>query len=168
MAKSKRQQLTLFVEEKDSEEIERIRKRFNPVQRALIDCHVTICREDEIRTIDKVLDNLSTPGRQKVTIQFGQIVMFDNGKGVLIPATNDNCAFYQLRKSILKGSEIYSTRRHEPHITLMHPRNATCTDEIFKTLKKANLPTHLTFKTVSLIEQVDGGQWQILKIFRLE
>ena len=168
VTQNKRQQLTLFADKKDSEEIEKIRKRFNPKQSELIDCHVTLCREDEIKNIDKVLDNLSTLDQQAVTIQFDQVATFDNGKGVLIPATVDNREFYQLREKVLKGLDIASIRQQEPHITLMHPRNSTCTDEIFDTIKKANLPIHLTFKTVSLIELVDGGQWQILKIYDLQ
>ena len=168
MTKNKRQQLTLFTDKKDSEEIEKIRKIFNPIQIGLIDCHVTLCREDEIMNIDKVFYNLSAINQQTVTIQFDQVARFENGKGVLISATADNREFYKLREKVLKGLDIANLRRQEPHITLMHPRNSTCTDEIFDAIKKINLPAQLIFKTVSLIEQVDGGQWQTIKIFNLQ
>ncbi len=167
MTKNKRLQLTLFADKKEVEEIEKIRKRFNPSQSGLIDCHVTLCKEDEIQNIEKVFENLSVFDQQTVTIYFDQVARFENGKGVLIPATVDNHEFYQLREKVLKGLDISNIRRQEPHITLMHPRNSTCTDEIFDAFKKINLPAQLIFKSVSLIEQVDGGQWQIIKIFNL-
>jgi hypothetical protein len=52
----------------------------------------------------------------------------------------------------------------------MHPRNATCTDEILSLIQKIPLPTKLNFDTVSLIEQIDGGKWHTLfhKRFALE
>jgi hypothetical protein len=90
VTKSIRQQLTLFVEKRDSEAIEAIRKKFNPRQSELISCHVTLCRESEIKNIDKVLDNLNTIDQNAITILFGQVTRFDNGKGVLIPATGDH------------------------------------------------------------------------------
>lgn len=80
-----RRQLTLFVDKAYSGVLENIRKAFNPKQYDLIDCHVTLCREDEIESMDPV------------------------GKTSVI----------------------------------------------------------LSFDTISLIEQVDGGRWQILKTFRL-
>lgn len=58
-------------------------------------------------------------------------------------------------------------RRQEPHITLMHPRNSNCTDKIFEIIENVNLPTQLNFKTISLIEQINGRQWTVLKIFYL-
>jgi hypothetical protein len=119
--KNIRKQLTLFLEKRDAKEIEAIRKKFNPEQAKLINCHVTLCREDEILNIDKVLDNITTFDPEIITIEFGQVIRFDNGKGVLIPALRDD-AFHHLREKVLKG--IHTTiRRHEPHLTLMHPGN---------------------------------------------
>lgn len=162
-----RQQLTLFVSPKDSKEIENIRRQFNPKQYHLIDSHVTLCREDEIENISFILDILQQLDTSKITIRFGQTTRFDNGFGVLLPALSDNEEFQQLRLKILTGLGM-TVRRHEPHITLMHPRNSTCTDEIFKEIQKINLPTSLSFDTISLIEQVDGGQWQILMKYKLK
>lgn len=162
-----RQQLTLFVSPKDSKEIENIRRQFNPKQYHLIDSHVTLCREDEIENISFILDILQQLDTSKITIRFGQTTRFDNGFGVLLPALRDNEEFQQLRLKILTGLGM-TVRRHEPHITLMHPRNSTCTDEIFKEIQKINLPTSLSFDTISLIEQVDGGQWQILMKYKLK
>jgi len=167
MDKNTRQQLTLFVDKKDAIEIEIIRKKFNPRQQQLIDSHVTLCREDEIANIDKVLENLQNLDTPPITIQFGQATRFDNNKGVLLPASDDNEQFHQLRKKILTALNI-PIRRHEPHITLMHPRNSDCTDETFEEIKSVSLPTSLKFDTVSLIEQIDGGQWQIINRFDLK
>lgn len=167
MDKNIRQQLTLFVDKKDASEIESIRKKFNPKQKQLIDGHVTLCREDEIANIDKVLDNLHNLDTSTITIQFGQAARFDNNKGVLLPASGDNEQFQQLRKKILTALDM-PMRRHEPHITLMHPRNSNCTDETFEEIQSVNMPTSLKFDTVSLIEQIDGGQWQIINRFNLK
>lgn len=167
MKKNTRQQLTLFVDKNDAGEIESIRKKFNPEQQQLISSHVTLCREDEIEHIEKVLDNLQKLNASTIIIHFGKAIRFDNGKGVLLPASGDNEQFDRLRLKILTGLDI-KVRRHEPHITLMHPRNSTCTDEIFKTIQLMNLPTSLSFDVVSLIEQVDGGQWQLIKEFPLK
>ena len=50
----------------------------------------------------------------------------------------------------------------------MHPRNSTCTDNIFGQIEKVGLPTKLKFKKISLIEQKDGGQWKILQEFEFK
>lgn len=167
MGKNIRRQLTLFVDKKYASEIESIRRKFNPRQQQLIDSHVTLCREDEIGNIDKVLDNLQNLDKSTITIQFGQATKFDNNKGVLLPAFGDNELFHQLREKILIALNM-PVRRHEPHITLMHPRNSNCTDETFEEIQSVNLPTSLKFDTVSLIEQIDEGQWQIVNRFNLK
>ena len=161
-----KRQLTLFVQKNDAPHIEDVRSKFNPRQSELINSHVTLCREDEIEDIGKVLHNLTQLNQKTINIKFGQVTRFDNGKGVLIPATTENEEFQELRQKVLKGV-VDKPRRQEPHITLMHPRNSNCTDKIFVAIEKANLPTQLNFKTISLIEQVNGGQWTVLKTFDL-
>ena len=52
-------------------------------------------------------------------------------------------------------------------ITLMHPRNSTCNDEIFEEIKNIPFPTKLTFKRISLIEQEINKEWKIIKEFDL-
>ena len=167
MKQNTRQQLTLFVNKQDASAIESIREQYNSKQCGLIDCHVTLCREDELTDIDKILDNLQYPQFPAITIQFGPVTRFDNGKGVLIPAAGNNEAFHQLRNSLLTTAKT-TIRHHEPHITLMHPRNSTCTDGIFKVIQSAKLPAYLTFNRISLIQQIDGGKWEILKTFPLK
>ena len=164
MTKNIRKPLTLFVKQKDAETIEQVRKMFNPRQFELIKTHVTLCREDEIENLEQVITNLSLLTQTEIVIEFGKIVRFDNGKGLLLPATTDNIEFQKLRKQALVGLDD-NPRKQEPHITLMHPRNSTCTDNIFAQIEKVNFPTKLKFKRISLIEQENGGQWRVLQEF---
>jgi sugar phosphate isomerase/epimerase len=167
MDKNIKKQLTLFLNKKDASEIESIRKKYNPKQYELIDSHVTLCREDEIANIKKVLDNLQNLETPTIIIEFGQAIRFDNNKGVLLPASGGNNQFHHLREKILTGLNM-PIGRHEPHISLMHPRNSNCTDETFEEIKSINLPKSLKFNIVSLIEQIDGGKWQIINTFNLK
>ncbi len=164
MINNTRRQLTLFIEEKDAENIERVRKEFNPKQSELIKSHVTLCREDEIENLEQVIANLSNLTEINVSIDFGQVTRFNKGKGVLLPAQGDNIEFHKLRKKILYGSTD-SPRMHEPHITLMHPRNSTCTDDIFRQIEEIGLPEKLKFKMISLVERREGGAWNVLEEF---
>lgn len=161
--KEARRQLTLFIPGGD-EAIEKIRAEFNPVQYQLIAAHVTLCREDEIGTIEKVIENIkaiSWPG--PVRIEFSPPERFENGSGVFIPAkTTDQ--FNGLREAVLKGTS-QSPKKHLPHITLMHPRNSCCTDLIFEQIKQRKFPAVLEFDKISLIEQQNGGRWTVVQEF---
>lgn len=167
MSKKIRRQLTFFVGKNDAQEIEFIRKKFNPEQYHLINSHVTLCREDEIENLPVVLNNLQQLNTTKISICFGKPTRFADGKGVLLPASGDNRAFHELRLKILAGLN-FEVRQHEPHITLMHPRNSTCTDDIFKAIQKISLPAYLSFDSVSLIEQIENSPWKILDTFHLK
>jgi len=156
-----RKQLTLFLNEPESLEIEKIRKTLNPEQYNLIKSHITLCREDEIEALEKVRMNLELLNFNGFSIDFGKSVRFSDKKGVLIPAIGNCEAFHQLRKMILAGI-IEKPRMHEPHITLMHPRNSTCTEEIFKVIAAFNLPETITFNKISLIEQIPEEPWKVL------
>jgi 2'-5' RNA ligase len=162
-----RRQLTLFVGQKDAETIEQIRQEFNPRQFELIKSHVTLCREDEIENLEQVITNLLFLTQTEIVIEFGEITRFDNGKGLLLPAKTDNVEFQELRKQTLVGQS-NNTRKQEPHITLMHPRNSTCTDNIFEQIEKLSLPKKIKFDRISLIEQKDGEQWKIIQEFDLK
>ena len=163
----KRIQLTLFIDENALGQIEKIRQEFNPEQYALIKAHVTLCREDELTQIEDVILNLTKCEMNSISINFGDVTRFSDGKGVLIPAIGKNEQFQNLRKTILKGI-IEEPRNHEPHITLMHPRNSTCTDSIFNKIKKMELPTKIAFTKISFIEQEDVKKWVILREFELK
>ena len=162
----KRIQLTLFVEEKDSAAIEQVRSTFNSAQYDLIKSHVTLCRENELTDLEKVTQNLLTLNHEAINIHFGAAVRFSDGKGLLMPAIGANEHFHAVRKLILKGI-IDEPEIQEPHITLIHPRNGICTDEIFEETKNIILPKSLGFSKISLIEQVNGGKWKVLNEFEL-
>lgn len=161
-----RRQITLFVEPKDAEKIEQIRQEFNPEQFEIIKAHVTLCRENEIEDLEKVRSNLFSLTLTDIDITFKKIERFHNSKGLFLPATNNNEAFDKLRRQVLCGL-IDNPVKQEAHITLMHPRNSTCTDAIFKQVETISLPAKLNFKTISIIEQKKGGKWKILEEFNL-
>jgi 2'-5' RNA ligase len=162
--KPKRIQLTLFIDSIHSKSIENIRQKYNPLQYELIKSHVTLCREDELIPIDKVIHNLEKLTFDGITIDFGAVIRFSDGQGVLIPSIGENEDFQNLRKQILEGI-IENPRRQEPHITLMHPRNSTCTEAIFEEIKQIKLPKSVIFRRICLIEQELGGKWEIVKEF---
>jgi 2'-5' RNA ligase len=164
---TKRIQLTLFVGENESEPIEQIRREFDPIQHAIIGAHVTLCREDELEQIEKVMRNIEALNAAPLSIEFGKVIRFSEGKGVLMPAVGENEGFQQLRQAILRGI-IEAPRKHEPHITLMHPRNVSCTDDMFKHIETCVLPTRITFSKISFIEQEMGKKWHILHTFALK
>ncbi len=159
-----RRQLTLFIAGRN-EAIEKIRAEFNPEQYGLISAHVTLCREDEIEPVEKVIENIKSISWGKpVRLEFNPAERFKNGKGVFILAKRDNQDFYELRKAVLNGLNEFPGKPL-PHITLMHPRNSTCTDIIFERIKKYKLPSELIFDKISLIEQRNGGKWIIIEEF---
>jgi 2'-5' RNA ligase len=157
-----RRQLTLFPKG-NIETIEYVRSTFNPVQAGLIAAHVTLCREDEIEQLDKVIRNIQLmKNGQPLRITFSSIERFDEGKGVMLQASEINDGFDQLRQQILMGL-VENPRKHRPHITLMHPRNSTCTEVLFNQLRKFSFPVQLYFEKISLIEQKGEGRWSIHK-----
>ncbi|SJZ63188.1 2'-5' RNA ligase family protein [Sediminibacterium ginsengisoli] len=158
-------QLTLFAEPEETLLIEKVRKAFNPVQFALIRAHVTLCREDMLLQKDMVLKHLSHTAHPFITIRFGKPARFAEGRGLFLPATEDT-QFQLLRSHILQDISC-PVIAQEPHITLIHPRNATCTDAIFEEVCRMKLPEQLTFKRVSLIEQINGKEWKPLREFPL-
>jgi 2'-5' RNA ligase len=162
----KRIQLTLFLDPDISETIEQIRQLYNPAQYALIKSHVTLCREDELNNIHQVLFQLENAPLDALVIDFGAVVRFSEGKGVLIPAIGGLDRFQEMRQQILQGS-IDKPRIQEPHITLIHPRNGTCTDEIFENIRQIPVPNRIVFNNICLIEQVIGEKWFVLKEFSL-
>ncbi len=158
-----RRQLSLFLND-NNETIESIRAKYNPVQYGLIAAHVTLCREDEIEALEQIIENIKAIELDEpICIQFDSVERFAEGKGVFIPAKGENKSFVELRKVVLGLSEL--SKEQHPHITLIHPRNETCTDEIFAHIQTYDLPTEFHFDTISLIEQIDGGKWEVIEIF---
>lgn len=163
--KKNRKQLTLFVNEPNGN-IEKIRSQFNPKQYHLIPAHVTLCREDEIEPIEITMERINSISIKKpIRIEFEKVERFAEGKGVYISAFSNYTEFKELRKLVLGQTKL--KKEQVPHITLMHPRNSNCTNEIFEKICKFNLPTRLEFRKISLIEQHNGGIWNVLQEFEI-
>lgn len=159
----KRKQLTLFLRKEESEPIERIRRKYNILQFNLIASHITLCREDEIDNLVYVLAKLSNLKFSNFEVSLGIPERFYEGKGVFIPIIDPGNHLVNLRNQILPLSKII-----EPHITIMHPRNSTCTDEIFQEILETAIPTKLTINCISLIEQEIGKKWYVLQTFNMD
>jgi 2'-5' RNA ligase len=158
---TRRTQLTLFVPAAAAFEIERVRAAFNPVQHRLIRSHMTLARDEEVADRVRVLAALAGLRRPPVTLRFDPPVRFSDGAGALLPGTDDRGDFAALRRAVLANGAS-EPRPHPPHITIMHPRNSTCTDALFAELVGFAWPARVAFDHVALIEQVDGEPWQTL------
>lgn len=146
-----RRQASLYLE--DMPHIEDLRQRFNPAQAKLIPAHVTLIREDEVEDWGDVYRRLQALGDIALTLEFGSSIR--DGNLVYLPVVGGGDRFDELRAALLPGTP----RKHNPHLTLIHPRNGICTNEIFEEILDTVSAFEATFTTVSLIEQTDGGPW---------
>ncbi|MDP1814488.1 MAG: 2'-5' RNA ligase family protein [Leadbetterella sp.] len=163
----KRLQLSFFLDKSQSADIEDIRKKYNPIQHGLIDSHITICREDELLDLQIIRMNLRNLKFEPFEFHFGQPKRFSEWKGVLLPVFGNVELFQILRKNILK-EVIENPREHIPHLTLMHPRNAICTEAIFQEIRKFSFPDHHFFQKISLIQQFNMEKWEVLEEFDIK
>lgn len=154
-----RRQATLYLPQPHSLVVERIRARFNPAQHALIQAHVTLCREDEVADWDELATRLHASGSLTVTLAFGPPVR--DGHLVYSPATGSTASFDALRELLLARPGAV-TRKHNPHITLIHPRNGVCSDDDFDSIAAEWSPFEVSFEQATLISQVPGGPWRDL------
>ncbi|MGB7201168.1 MAG: 2'-5' RNA ligase family protein [Pyrinomonadaceae bacterium] len=154
-----RRQATLFVRHVPA--VESIRRTFNPKQAELISAHVTLCREDEVKDWDLLAAKLEKV-TFAVTLEFGSPVR--DGDLVFLPGIDIDGTFRDLRTYLLGTDPV---RDHEPHITLIHPRNGRCTDDIWEAIRTGIKPFTYTFHEVSFILQQGGGLWQTLQDFPL-
>jgi 2'-5' RNA ligase len=146
--------------------LESVRAQLNPVQHSLIAAHVTLCREDELHDLTIIKANLSNIKlAQPLRIAFDGIKRFSEDKGLLLAAKSPTLLDH-LRSTILAGIFIHP-RPIYPHLTLIHPRNGSCTDTIFEELSKQQFPSYLDFEKISLIRQIDGEEWKVLEEFPL-
>lgn len=148
-----RRQASLYLN--NAPHIESLRTRFNPAQAKLIPAHVTLIREDEVADWDELNQRLKDLGDIELTLQFGFPKREENL--VFLSVVGGNDQFDKLRATLLPGT---TPRKHNPHLTLIHPRNGICTDAIFDEIIDTVSAFEATFTTVSLIEQTDGGPWK--------
>lgn len=141
-----------------------MRKRFNPAQFSLIKAHVTLCRDEDVRDWSETLSRAEMIRAVDVQLRFGQPIREQDL--VYLPVVGSTEAFDQLRRDLL-GEE--HRRKQEPHITLVHPRNGSCTAEQFKEICSEfadELP--LRFREFTFIEQTDGGPWRNIRSFPID
>ena len=155
------------MDEIESMAIETIRRKFNPIQFKLIKSHITLCREDEIEDLSRIQNNLENIDMHDFELQTKGLKRFSEERGVLISVTDEERKLLKLRELVLQN-ESSVPREYKAHITLMHPRNSTCDDEVFKEIQKIELPQKLSVETISLIEQEIGKEWKTLKEYKLK
>lgn len=156
-----RRQLTLFVPPPAAQPLEALRRVVDPVQAGLIAAHVTLCREDELASVDDVelARRLAAGTALPLTLTFGPAERFD-GHGLLLPCIAGEAAFRELREQVLGTRSI---RRQVPHLTLAHPRNPVAPgNSLEHSLAALPAPLAITFGAITLIEQVDRQPWRIL------
>lgn len=132
-----------------------MRERFNPLQAQLIPPHVTLCREDEVEDWDLFQRRPGTMPPFELALGFGAPVR--DGNLVFLPVIAGQEEFAILRARLLPGGQ---PRQHHPHLTIIHPRNGTCSDSDFRWISEGIPAFQAVFREVSLIEQTDGGPWR--------
>jgi 2'-5' RNA ligase len=149
-----RRQASLFLP--DQFQIESLRLRYNPVQARLIPAHVTLCREDEVADWDAVLARLESLCPFEIVLEFGVPVREDNF--VYLPVREGYDEFHEFRCAILTKD----ARKQVPHVTIIHPRNGICTDQVFADIMATVSSFRYTFREVMLIEQEGDGIWKTI------
>jgi len=155
MVSMKRRQASMFLT--DQFQIEALRSRYNPVQARLIPAHVTLCREDEVTDWDVFRTSVDSLCPIEITLTFGIPVREDNF--VYLPVQKGLGDLQEFRRTVLRKE----ARDLSPHLTLIHPRNGVCTDQIFADISATIFsPFQYTFREVMVIEQENGGVWHVI------
>ncbi len=155
----RRRQITLFVPQPACERIEAVRQRFNPIQYGLIAAHVTLCRDDEVTDWEMLHDRASELTEFELCLEFG--APSRDGNFVSLSAV-ENAEFHQLRRWLLRND---NCRLSEPHITLIHPRNGTCSHQEYETICRMVGAITIRFPTLTFIEKNGNSPWNRLVDF---
>lgn len=151
----RRRQASLYLP--DPFEVETVRLRYNPIQAQLIPSHVTLCREDEVTDWEAFRARLESLRPFEITLTFGAPVREHDF--VFLPVLEGLDVYHLFRRRLLQTE----VRNQTPHVTLIHPRNGTCTDEVFADISATIIsPFQRTFCEVMLIEQENGGVWSVV------
>lgn len=151
-----RRQLTLFLPSEARAIIEPIRRRLDPIQHGLIAAHVTLCRDDELGSWGSVSARLSRLPAFALTMAFGEPEVLEDGCVLLRPIRGAD-EYAQLRSKVL-GED---AAPHGAHLTLLHPRNAAGAAYDRSEIARAVAGLEVTFMSVSLIEKVARGPWEV-------
>lgn len=157
-----RDQLSLFIGDTPGRQLDALRAVLDPIQAALIPAHVTVCREDELGSLDLTALAARLHGATALTLQFGAPARF-GGHGVLLPCLAGQDGLDALRRQLLGRDDL---RPQPAHITLAHPRNPPAPGN------RDPLPQDLPAMTLTLtdlrwIRQTAGGPWQTMARFSL-
>lgn len=153
-----RRQATLFFNDAPPA-LKHCRQSFNPIQAALIPAHITLCREDEVFDWNAFERRVATLRTVELRLEFGSPIR--SGNSVLLPAVNGIEEFAALRR-VLLSDDNSEPRPMNPHVTIIHPRNGNCTNEVFAEIDRLLQPFQWTFSEISLIEQENAGPWKTL------
>lgn len=156
-----RRQITLFVPDPERSRLDAIRAQFNPAQAALIAAHVTLCRDDEVLEWSTLQERAKRMSAFELSLRFGAPAR--EGNLVYLPVVGSTDSFDKLRSQLLEDEDC---REQEPHITLVHPRNGTCSNASFRAMQ-AQLGEALTIKFCALtfIEKVGEEPWRSIQTF---
>ncbi|MCA0374643.1 MAG: 2'-5' RNA ligase family protein [Gemmatimonadetes bacterium] len=158
-----RRQLTLFVPDGAAPLLEPVRRVADPVQWGLIAAHVTLCREDEIATLEFASLRHRLAHAAPITLTFGAPRRFA-GHGMLLPCVEGVIAFQQLRARALDATMV---REHDAHLTLAHPRNPRAAENVDATFAALPPRCTITFDAVAVIEQRGTAPWVVLETIAL-
>lgn len=149
-----RNQASLILPDRDA--IEAVRWQYNPVQANLIPAHVTLCREDEVQDWERLTERAMSLMPMDLVLGFGRPMRQDGL--VAMPVVSGVETFDAIRERLLSEGGV-RPRRHTPHLTLIHPRNGTCSDAEFEALSNRLTPFVARFDRIHWIQQRDGGVW---------
>ena len=160
-----RRQLSLYVPADVAAPLEAVRRRVDPVQSARIPAHVTLCREDELtpHTLSTLAGLVAREALAALTLRFGAPASFC-GHGILLDAVEGVAEYQALRARVLGRTDL---RAPQPHLTLAHPRNPRAPGDTLAIAAQLPAGLRITFDTLRLIEQAEGGPWRVLQVFAL-
>jgi len=157
-----RRQLSLLLPEPERAVVDSVRQRIDPLQHAIIPAHVTLCREDEIGSWASIQSALSSLQGFDFTLSFAGPKSLPDGC-LLLPVSGPTKSYDNLRSKILGDS----CKSHDPHITILHPRNSAGRKDDLAELATVAFPTTVHFTEISVIEQVNGGVWNVVERYRV-
>jgi len=155
-----RLQLSLYVAEPEARAVESLRARLDPLQQALIPAHLTLGRDSDIdmRPGADWLERVADLRESALRLRFGAAEAFHE-HGILLRCVGGADRFDALRARLLGPAALPLA----PHITLAHPRNPKAPgNSLDWALAQLPSPFELRFDTLNLVEQRDGGRWQVL------